>query len=138
VFRTLDSQPPVGSKRKSGRKERVCDPWPGLISHRFATHMSHNHALALFLMVDSFLTDSLSVKDKANHVVMLDKATSDKLNKDVQSYRFITVAVFVDRLKINGCLERKAPSDLEERDVIKKIVGHSRGSIYTRAAAGGD
>jgi small subunit ribosomal protein S25e len=73
-----------------------------------------------------------TVKDKANHAVILDKATSDKLNKDVQSYRLITVAVLVDRLKINGSLARKALVDLEERGVIKKVVGHSSGSIYTR------
>lgn len=84
------------------------------------------------------ITNTSSVKDKANHAVVLDKATSDKLNKDVQSYRLITVAVLVDRLKINGSLARQALSDLEERGVIKKVVGHSRGSIYTRAAAGGD
>jgi small subunit ribosomal protein S25e len=81
---------------------------------------------------------SFSVKDKANHAVVLDKATSDKLNKDVQSYRLITVAVLVDRLKINGSLARKALHDLEEKGQIKKVVGHSRGSIYTRAVAGGD
>ena len=69
---------------------------------------------------------------------MLDKATSDKLNKDVQSYRLITVAVLVDRLKINGSLARQALADLEEKGTIKKIVGHSSGSIYTRAVAGGD
>ena len=73
-----------------------------------------------------------TVKDKANHAVILDKATSDKLNKDVQSYRLITVAVLVDRLKINGSLARKALVDLEERGVIKKVVHHSSGSIYTR------
>jgi small subunit ribosomal protein S25e len=81
---------------------------------------------------------SFLVKDKANHAVVLDKATSDKLNKDVQSYRLITVAVLVDRLKINGSLARKALHDLEEKGQIKKVVGHSRGSIYTRAVAGGD
>jgi len=48
------------------------------------------------------------------------------------------VAVLVDRLKINGSLARKALNDLEDRGVINKVVGHSRGSIYTRAAAGGD
>jgi small subunit ribosomal protein S25e len=83
-------------------------------------------------------TPHFSVKDKANHAVVLDKATSDKLNKDVQSYRLITVAVLVDRLKINGSLARKALHDLEEKGQIKKVVGHSRGSIYTRAVAGGD
>ena len=79
-----------------------------------------------------------AVKDKANHAVVLDKATSDKLNKDVQSYRLITVAVLVDRLKINGSLARKALADLEDRGVIRKVVAHHSGGIYTRAAAGGD
>merc|ERR1739848_217375 len=39
---------------------------------------------------------------------------SDKLNKDVQSYRLVTVAVLVDRMKINGSLARKCIADLEE------------------------
>ena len=62
---------------------------------------------------------------------MLDKATSDKLYKDVQSYRLITVATLVDRLKINGSLARKALNDLEEKGQIKKVVGHSKLSIYS-------
>ncbi|KAF2642189.1 putative 40S ribosomal protein S25 [Massarina eburnea CBS 473.64] len=73
------------------------------------------------------------VKDKANHAVVLDKQTADKLNKDVQSYRLITVATLVDRLKINGSLARSALADLEEKGVIKKVVKHSKLSIYTRA-----
>ncbi|KAF2678041.1 putative 40S ribosomal protein S25 [Lentithecium fluviatile CBS 122367] len=73
------------------------------------------------------------VKDKANHAVVLDKQTADKLNKDVQSYRLITVATLVDRLKINGSLARQALADLEEKGQIKKVVGHSKLSIYTRA-----
>jgi small subunit ribosomal protein S25e len=71
------------------------------------------------------------VKDKANHAVVLDKATSDKLQKDVQSYRLITVAVLVDRLKINGSLARQALKDLEEAGTIKKVVGHSRMLVYS-------
>ncbi|CAI7635591.1 unnamed protein product [Penicillium discolor] len=73
------------------------------------------------------------VKDKAQHAVVLDKATNDKLQKDVQSYRLITVATLVDRLKINGSLARQALNDLEANGQIKKIVGHSSLSIYTRA-----
>ena len=71
------------------------------------------------------------VKDKANHAVILDKGTSDKLYKDVQSYRLITVATLVDRLKINGSLARRALKDLEEKGQIKKVVGHSALSIYS-------
>ncbi|KUL88688.1 hypothetical protein ZTR_05219 [Talaromyces verruculosus] len=73
------------------------------------------------------------VKDKAQHAVVLDKTTSEKLYKDVQSYRLITVATLVDRLKINGSLARKALADLEEKGQIKKVVGHSSLNIYTRA-----
>ncbi|KAF2786313.1 ribosomal protein S25 [Melanomma pulvis-pyrius CBS 109.77] len=75
------------------------------------------------------------VKDKANHAVVLDKQTQDKLTKDVQSYRLITVAVLVDRLKINGSLARAALADLEEKGVIKKVVKHSALCVYTRALA---
>ncbi|KAL9095046.1 MAG: hypothetical protein Q9165_002648 [Trypethelium subeluteriae] len=72
------------------------------------------------------------VKDKAQHAVVLDKTTSDKLQKDVQSYRLVTVAILVDRLKINGSLARKALKDLEEEGVIKKVVGHSKCPIYSK------
>ncbi|KAL2220597.1 40S ribosomal protein S20 [Thermoascus aurantiacus ATCC 26904] len=75
------------------------------------------------------------VKDKANHAVVLDKTTSEKLYKDVQSYRLITVATLVDRLKINGSLARQALADLEEKGLIKKVVGHSKLNIYTRAVS---
>ncbi|GKT56761.1 40S ribosomal protein S25 [Colletotrichum tofieldiae] len=78
------------------------------------------------------------VKDKAQHAVILDKATSDKLYKDVQSYRLVTVAVLVDRLKINGSLARRCLADLEEKGIIKPIVQHSKMKIYTRAVGGTD
>lgn len=71
------------------------------------------------------------MKDKAQHAVVLDKNTSEKLQKDVQSYRLITVAVLVDRLKINGSLARKALNDLEEKGTIKKVVGHNSCNIYS-------
>lgn len=72
-----------------------------------------------------------AVKDKAQHAVIMDKTIQDRLNKDVQTYRLITTAVLVDRLKINGSLARKCLNELEEKGVIKKIVGHSKLSIYS-------
>ncbi|KAJ5586536.1 40S ribosomal protein S25 [Penicillium hetheringtonii] len=75
------------------------------------------------------------IKDKAQHAVVFEKSTLEKLNKDVQSYRLVTVATLVDRLKINGSLARKALADLEEKGQIKKVVGHSKMNIYTRVAA---
>ena len=71
------------------------------------------------------------VKDKAQHAVLLDKSTSDKLYKDVPSYRLITVSTLVDRMKINGSLARKVLADLEEKGQIKKVVGHSKMNIYS-------
>ncbi|RJE18719.1 40S ribosomal protein S25 [Aspergillus sclerotialis] len=73
------------------------------------------------------------VKDKANHSVVLEKQTSERLQKDVQNFRLITVATLVDRLKINGSLARKALAELEENGQIKKVVGHHNMNIYTRA-----
>ncbi|RYO81469.1 hypothetical protein DL766_004057 [Monosporascus sp. MC13-8B] len=78
------------------------------------------------------------VKDKAQHAVLLDKATSDKLYKDVQSYRLVTVATLVDRLKINGSLARRCLKDLEEKGQIKPVVTHSKMKIYTRAVGASD
>ncbi|KAL2149752.1 hypothetical protein VTH82DRAFT_8404 [Thermothelomyces myriococcoides] len=72
------------------------------------------------------------VKDKAQHNVILDKATADKLYKDVQSYRLVTVATLVDRFKVNASLARKLLKDLEEKGQIKQVVGHSKLKIYTR------
>ena len=71
------------------------------------------------------------VKDKAQHAVILDKATNDRLNKDVQSYRLVTVAVLVDRLKINGSLARRCLKELEEKGQIKIVVKHHAGDIYS-------
>ena len=71
------------------------------------------------------------VKDKAQHAVILDKATSDKLYKDVTSYRLVTVATLVDRMKINGSLARQCIKDLEEKNMIRPIVEHSKMKIYS-------
>jgi len=75
------------------------------------------------------------VKDKAQHAVTLDQSTYDKLFKEAGSYRLITVSVLVDRLKISGSLARQALRDLEEKGTIKKVEGHSKQQIYTRAVA---
>lgn len=72
-----------------------------------------------------------TVKDKANHAVVLEKQTSERLYKDVQAYRLITVATLVDRLKINGSLARKCLEELEQKGLIKKVVSHSKINIYS-------
>lgn len=74
------------------------------------------------------------VKDKAQHAVILDKATSERLYKDVQSYRLVTVATLVDRMKINGSLARQCLNDLEEKGLIKPVVEHSKMKIYSTSS----
>jgi small subunit ribosomal protein S25e len=90
--------------------------------HHIERNRQHEYALTRYI---------LTVKDKAQHNVLLDKATNDKLQKDVQSYRLVTVAVLVDRLKINGSLARKCLADLEEKGVIKQVVNHHACKIYS-------
>merc|ERR1712126_532976 len=48
------------------------------------------------------------VRDKLNNLVLFDKATYDKLYKEVPSYKLITPSVVSERLKIRGSLARRA------------------------------
>merc|ERR1712002_1115936 len=61
------------------------------------------------------------------------KATHDKLNKEVPSYKLITPSVVSERLKVRVSLARKALRELQEKGLIRLVVKHSRQLIYTRA-----
>lgn len=52
------------------------------------------------------------VRDKLNNLVLFDKATYEKLNKEVPNYKLITPAVVSERLKIRGSLARAALQEL--------------------------
>lgn len=52
------------------------------------------------------------VRDKLNNLILFDKATYDKLYKEVPSYKLITPAVVSERLKIRGSLARRALLEL--------------------------
>ncbi|EGV63891.1 40S ribosomal protein S25 [Yamadazyma tenuis] len=73
------------------------------------------------------------VKDKAQHIVILDQEKYDKIIKDVPTYKFISVSVLVDRLKIGGSIARVAIRQLESEGVIRPVSKHSKQSIYVRA-----
>lgn len=75
------------------------------------------------------------VKDHANHVVILDQDKYDRIMKDVPSYKFISVSVLVDRLKIGGSVARVALRQMEKDGLIKPVDKHSKQLIYTRATA---
>ncbi|ORZ27910.1 S25 ribosomal protein [Lobosporangium transversale] len=79
------------------------------------------------------------VKDKANNAVILDKATYDKLMKEVPTYKLVSPSVLVDRLRINGSLARMAIRELVKQGLIVPVSTHGAQLIYTRATgAGGD
>merc|ERR1712243_85205 len=71
-------------------------------------------------------------RDKLNNLVLFDKATYDKLYKEVPTYKIITPAIVSERLKVRGSLVRKALIELCNKGVIKQVVKHSRMQIYTR------
>ncbi|OBA24964.1 hypothetical protein HANVADRAFT_54206, partial [Hanseniaspora valbyensis NRRL Y-1626] len=55
--------------------------------------------------------------------------------EEVPSYKYVSVSVLVDRLKLGGSLARVALRDLEARGIIKAVSNHSTQQIYTRATA---
>lgn len=62
----------------------------------------------------------------------------DKMMKEVPTFKLITTAVLVDRLKINASVARRALRDLEAKGLIKPVKLHSSLLIYTRATAGAE
>ncbi|ODV84793.1 hypothetical protein CANARDRAFT_28931, partial [[Candida] arabinofermentans NRRL YB-2248] len=75
------------------------------------------------------------VKDKAQHLVVLDQEKYDRILKDVPTYRYVSVSVLVDRLKIGGSIARVAIRQLEQDGIIKPVLKHSKQYVYTRATA---
>jgi len=72
------------------------------------------------------------VRDKLNNLVLFDKATYDKLLKEVPSYKLITPSVVSERLKVRGSLARKALDELLQKGMIRRITKHRSQQIYTR------
>lgn len=71
------------------------------------------------------------VKDKAQHAVTLDKATYDRILKEVPTFRFISQSILIERLKVNGSLARIAIRHLEREGAIKRIVHHHGQLVYS-------
>lgn len=65
------------------------------------------------------------MRDKLNNLVLFDKATYDKLYKEVPNYKLITPAVVSERLKIRGSLARAALLEL----LGKGISGRGDGEV---------
>merc|ERR1712029_94000 len=73
------------------------------------------------------------VRDKLNNLILFDKATYDKLYKEVPSYKLITPSVVSERLKVRGSLAKQALRELCGKGLIRLISAHSSQMIYTRA-----
>uniref|UniRef100_A0A8C5LPP2 40S ribosomal protein S25 n=1 Tax=Leptobrachium leishanense TaxID=445787 RepID=A0A8C5LPP2_9ANUR len=81
-------------------------------------------------------TDKDPVSDKLNNLVLFDKATYDKLCKEVPNYKMITPTVVFERLKIRGSLARAALQELLNNRLL--VSKHRAQVIYTRNTKGGD
>ncbi|XP_072138186.1 small ribosomal subunit protein eS25-like [Mobula birostris] len=76
------------------------------------------------------------VQDKLNNLIPFDKATYDKLLKEIPNYKLITPAVVSERLKLS--LARAALQELLSKGMIKLVCKHRAQVIYTRNTKGGD
>uniref|UniRef100_A0A2K6NS12 40S ribosomal protein S25 n=1 Tax=Rhinopithecus roxellana TaxID=61622 RepID=A0A2K6NS12_RHIRO len=77
-------------------------------------------------------------KKKKWSKVMFDKATYDRLCKEVPNYKLITPAVVSERLKIRGSLARAALQEPLSKGLIKLVSKHRAQVIYNRNSKGGD
>merc|ERR1712156_932749 len=71
-------------------------------------------------------------RDKLNNLVLFDKATYDKLMKEVPTYKLITPSIVSERMKVRGSLARKALNELQTKGLIRQVVKHRSQLIYTR------
>ena len=76
------------------------------------------------------------VRDKLNNLCLFDKATYDKLYKEVPNYKLITPALVSERLKIRASLARRALEELLAKGVVRLVLKHHSQVIYTRAPKG--
>jgi len=77
------------------------------------------------------------VKEQLANLVMFDKATYDKLLKEIPKAKLITIAVVSERLKVNGSVAKVAIRHLEEKGLITHVGEKSaKLMIYTRKIGG--
>merc|ERR1739841_137380 len=76
------------------------------------------------------------MKEKLMNLILWDKATYDKLLKEMPKAKLITPSVISERLKVNGSLAREAIKVLLDKDLIQPVgEQHHSQLIYTRKVA---
>merc|ERR1711970_274923 len=78
------------------------------------------------------------VRDQLNNLVLFDKVTYVKFQKEVPSYKSITPSVVSERLKITGSLAKKALHQMYKKGQIKKVCKHHAQIVYTRKTVASD
>merc|ERR1712045_567396 len=77
-------------------------------------------------------------RDKLNNLVLFDKATYDKLLKEVPTCKLITPSIVSERLKVRGSLAKRGLEEMEGKGLIKKVSAHRSQLIYTRITKDSD
>ena len=72
------------------------------------------------------------VKEKLNNAVLFDKATYDKVIKEVPQWKLITPSLISERMKITASLAKRAIDDLVKKGLIQPVVHHHALLLYTR------
>ncbi|EFO25388.1 hypothetical protein LOAG_03099 [Loa loa] len=78
------------------------------------------------------------VRDKLNNMVLFDKATYEKLYKEVITYKLITPSVVSERLKVRASLAKQGLRELLAKGLIKCVVHHGGQLVYTRCTKADD
>ncbi|EFA76603.1 40S ribosomal protein S25 [Heterostelium album PN500] len=67
-------------------------------------------------------------------MILFDKETFNKINKELPGAKVITIASVSDKYKCNGSLARRVIRDFAAKGQIKKVIyGHGSG-IFTKTA----
>merc|ERR1711985_46627 len=78
------------------------------------------------------------VKEKLQNAVAFDKATYDRMLKEIPKAKLITPAVVSERLKVNGSMARQAIRHLEAKGLVESVGDkHHSLLIYTRKIGAG-
>merc|ERR1711865_943436 len=73
------------------------------------------------------------VKEKLQNAVAFDKATYDRMIKEIPKAKLVTPAVVSERLKVNGSMARQAIRHLESKGLLENVGDrHHALLIYTR------
>ena len=75
------------------------------------------------------------MREKANNRVIFDKATWQKVLKEVPTYKVITPSIVSERHKVNGALARRAIREMLNRKLIRLVSAHGDQIICTRVTA---